>query len=293
MGHVSLSARSIAVLWLLGRHTATAALGPWSGYLKGARVPVLVNYMTEATRGQIPRDPYRMPFCQPEGGPSVVKSSSKQRGPHLQSSPYQVNMVTDVSCQKVCHVTLDRLSASKLQSHIKYKYHRNWVVGNHHAEPFPIGYLSTENGQVTYYLYNHVNIHVTYHQTSDKTYRVVDLAVEPLSVHHRFQQEDYQWIDNSTDGLIKPLRTCSATKHLTKSDIAQNQTVQEGESVIYTYDVIWHESPILPFHDPHSMPVVVALVLAMLVILVCRRMLRTHIQLLCGPSHWRSYCCYQ
>jgi len=151
---------------------------------------------------------------------------------------------------------LSKLQASKLKLHIKYGYHNNWIIDNlpsaaiglgqkgeqrkRYAGGFPIGFTATDNGLP--YIYNHVNINIDYHPY-ELGYRVVGFAVEPLSVAHRFQG-GYKWVENSAEGMAKPLETCSTTSHLSRDDIALSQLVKEEENIIFTYDVIWHESPI-------------------------------------------------
>jgi transmembrane 9 superfamily protein 2/4 len=149
---------------------------------------------------------------------------------------------------------LSKLQASKLKLHVKYGYHNNWIIDNlpsaaiglgqkgeprkRYAGGFPIGFIATDNGLP--YVYNHVNINIEYHPY-EMGYRVVGFAVEPLSVAHKFQG-NYAWLNNASKGLAKPLHTCSTTQHLVRDDISLSQLVEEGEAVIYTYDVIWHET---------------------------------------------------
>ena len=69
---------------------------------RGAEVPLKVNALT-STKTQIPRDYYRLPFCRPEGGPKMASENLGEflTGNKIQSSPYVINMLTDVFCQKV------------------------------------------------------------------------------------------------------------------------------------------------------------------------------------------------
>jgi transmembrane 9 superfamily member 2/4 len=159
-------------------------------------------------------------------------------------------------CQKLCQKTLDRTDAAKLRLHIKYGYHNNWIIDNlpsaaigmskdgeekkRYAGGFPIGFMHPDEDMP--YVYNHVNIHIQYHNVSDGN-RVVGFAVEPLSVKHHFQG-NYVWDGSSLEGFSHPLETCPNAKQLTREDISSPQIVKQGEVIIYTYDVMWERSDI-------------------------------------------------
>jgi len=94
------------------------------------------------------------------------------------------------------------------------------------------------------YIYNHVHIHIDYHQNAGEDgYRVVGFAVEPLSVKHRFAN-DWKWDGEDADGFKKPLNTCKPQEHLSRADITEAQLVQVGETILYTYDVTFQESDV-------------------------------------------------
>ena len=99
------AAFSFVAALLLGSRAATAFYLPGvhpETFDKGAEVPLKVNALT-STKTQIPRDYYRLPFCQPEGGATMASENLGEflTGNKIQSSPYQLNMLTDVHCQKV------------------------------------------------------------------------------------------------------------------------------------------------------------------------------------------------
>lgn len=90
---------------LLLSHAATAFYLPGvhpETFERGAEVPLKVNALT-STKTQIPRDYYRLPFCQPDGGPNMASENLGEflTGNKIQSSPYTINMLNDVYCQKV------------------------------------------------------------------------------------------------------------------------------------------------------------------------------------------------
>ena len=226
-------------------------------FTPGQEVPLKVNTLT-STKTQIPRDYYRLPFCQPEGGPVAASENLGEflTGNRIQSSPYAIHMLTEMHCQRLCQVTLSKIQTAKLLLHIKYGYHNNWIIDNlpsaavgvdvqgkmrkRYAGGFPIGFMSSDTNKP--YVYNHVNIEIDYHPYEDG-YRVVGFAVEPLSVAHEFQG-GYQWDGMSSEGMTKPLATCSATEHLQRTDIQNSQIVARGEKILYTYDVTWVPSEV-------------------------------------------------
>jgi transmembrane 9 superfamily protein 2/4 len=225
-------------------------------FQEGEDVPLKVNALT-STHTQIPRDYYRLPFCQPEGGPSMASENLGEflTGNKIQNSPYELKMLKEVFCQKLCQVTMQKVEAAKMRLHIKYDYHNNWIIDNlpsaaigmgktgeekkRYAGGFPIGFMGPDNGLP--YIYNHVNIHVQYHTVADEGNRVVGFAVEPLSIKHEFEGK-YEWDGVSKDGLKKKLTTCPNKKHLSRNDISNSQVVKPGESILFTYDVLWEES---------------------------------------------------
>merc|ERR1712226_1121988 len=93
-------------------------------FSQGEEVPLKVNALT-STRTQIPRDYYRLAFCEPDDGPKMASENLGEflTGNKIQSSPYVLNMLTETYCAKLCQVSLDKLQAAKLRLHIKYGYH--------------------------------------------------------------------------------------------------------------------------------------------------------------------------
>jgi len=247
-------------------------------------VTMKVNSMT-SVHTQVPKDYYRLPFCEPPDGPKMVSENLGEflAGNKIQSSPYVINMLHETFCQIVCQVQLDTLSSKNLKMHVKYGYHNNWIIDNlpsasvglsketgekqrHYAGGFPIGFIAPKPGAAPptekkgekftankqffetqdAFVYNHVNINIDYHPPypEDPGYRVVGFAVEPMSIKHHYLNE-YQWDGTSAEGFTRPLQTCPPTgRHMSRGDVHENQIINPGETVLYTYDVIWHESPI-------------------------------------------------
>lgn len=227
---------------------------------KGDEVELKVNAMT-SIHTQIPKNYYKLPFCAPSNGPEMASEKLGEflTGNKIQSSPYNINMLTHVACSILCQKKLDKVDAEKLRLHIKYGYHNNWIIDNlpsaavglnantgekqlHYAGGFPIGFMSSSHEP---YIFNHVNIILSYHQKDPEVekYRVVGFAVEPMSIAHEFQG-GYVWDGVSVEGLSKPLSTCTTSAHTDRSSITKHQAVNNGATILYTYDVIWQESDV-------------------------------------------------
>ena len=278
----------------------------------GEAIDLKVNAMT-SIHTQIPKDYYRLPFCQPTGGPKMASENLGEflTGNKIQSSPYNINMMQDSYCEKLCQVKLSTEDASRLRLHIKYGYHNNWIIDNlpsaaimrarngeellRYAGGFPIGFLDANDRKP--YINNHVNIHVDYHQYDPAvdTYRVVGFSVEPLSIKHQFQG-GYEWNGSDKEGWTKKLETCPGDQqHTDRTMIRQSQNIVPKENILFTYDVIWKESDVawtsrwdIYLNEDHLVPakvhwysitnsILVVLFLSLLVISMLVRNLRRDI----------------
>ena len=232
-------------------------------FQKGDEVPMKVNALT-SIHTQIPKPYYRLPFCQPSDGPEMASENLGEflTGNKIQTSPYSINMLEDMFCNKLCQVTLDAKETQLLKKHIYYGYHNNWIVDNlpsasigstengqrqkHYAGGFPIGFIDKNSGKNSdMYIFNHVNIILDFHEPEGITgeYRVVGFSVEPLSIRHSFLG-GYEWDGVSSDGFSKSLQTCTIGQHMTKASVQKNQIVNEDEKILFTYDVIWRQSDV-------------------------------------------------
>eukprot|EP00980_Cylindrotheca_fusiformis_P025571 scaffold14098_cov66-Cylindrotheca_fusiformis.AAC.2 len=233
----------------------------------GDTIPLNINSLTSYHRF-IPVDYYKLPLCRPsseeenEGGPQMISQNLGQTllGNKIQSSDYVLKMRKDTFCQVLCQVTLTEEAESLLASLIQNGgYRHNWIVDNlpsafsfrlsheelqtRYSGGFPFGFINTANSKP--FIYNHVNIHIRYHKPDPMTdlYRVVHFAVEPLSIKHQFQ-DGYQWDGVDPEGFEMPLSSCSKTEQTQRSIITSIQPVEEGETIIFTYDVIWSETDV-------------------------------------------------
>ena len=124
-----------AVLLLLASPVTTSAfympgVKPLT-FQEGDEVPLKVNAMS-SIHTQLPKDYYRLPFCQPEGGPKMASENLGEflTGNKIQSSPYALNMRVDAYCKILCQKTLGKEDSRRLRMHIRYAYHNNWIIDN-------------------------------------------------------------------------------------------------------------------------------------------------------------------
>jgi transmembrane 9 superfamily protein 2/4 len=165
-------------------------------------------------------------------------------------------MLKDMYCEK-CQIKLDKAEAANLRWHIKFGYRNNWIIDNlpsaslmtiwsgekrrRYSGGFPIGFMDPEKKQP--YLYNHVNIYIDYYALGDDGYRVIGFAVEPLSVHHKFEG-DYDWDGESVEGMNKTLNTCPSIGLLRSNSIREFQVVKAGQKILFTYGVTFIPSEV-------------------------------------------------
>lgn len=226
-------------------------------FARDEAVDLKVNALT-STHTQVPRDYYRLPFCQPADGPEMVSENLGEflTGNKIQSSPYEINMLQESYCKKLCMISPTKLEAAKLRLHIRHKYHHNWIIDNmpsaaigvgkdgkdkkRYSGGFPIGFTAPDTNLP--YIYNHANIFLQYHPT-EEGYRVVGFAVEPLSIEHKFKG-GYSWNGKDDKYFEKELDTCTPNQHMTRANIPKAQIVRPGTDILFTYDVHWEESDV-------------------------------------------------
>jgi transmembrane 9 superfamily protein 2/4 len=233
-----------------------------------------------STKTLMPVDYYRLPFCQPPGGPKHDSENLGEflAGDRIESSPYRLFMKKDMYCEQVCSSNLGRseqrgVSPNKVVKAIRRGYHNNWIVDNLPAaskvedaenmstrywQGFPIGFVADDTKKA--YINNHVNIEIMYHpvETGDG-YRVVRFTVEPFSIKHDFEplpsakEETEDDFDDESfvpkvATIKNPIPSCdpaNTAKDHTSYDMVNDydHSYQEASGkVLFTYDVIWIEN---------------------------------------------------
>jgi transmembrane 9 superfamily member 2/4 len=232
-----------------------------------------------STKTLIPIDYYRLPFCQPLGGPKRDNENLGEflAGDRIESSPYLLRMKKDMYCEHLCTAMLgpaDQIGVTpnRMVRAIRKGYHNNWIVDNLPAASkvedeklvttrywhgFPVGFINDMKA----YIHNHVNIEIMFHKNDmepDK-YRVVRFTVEPFSIHHEtivipeVAPDNVEFYLPRYHNIKNPIASCdpniAKTLHTNYNMVTDaSQTAQEASGeVLFTYDVIWKENATLPW----------------------------------------------
>ena len=257
-------------------------------YSEGDPVALKVNKLT-STRELYSQEYYRLPFCQPDEGPTadLERLGNFLAQDRIESSPYRIHMKKDMYCEQLCvsnlgrpeNITLEQQRTqlpNKVVRAIRGKYHHNWILDGLTAASkiedqyaittrywggFPVGFLAKDSGKA--YIHNHVNIEIMYHQDKaqpDK-YQVVRFTVEPFSILHEFYEisDDDKYKIRDKAFIRNPIASCagkSASQLLHTSydmitDTGRQSQPASGKA-LFTYDVIWIESSAISWTDRWS-----------------------------------------
>ncbi|XP_046828741.1 transmembrane 9 superfamily member 2 isoform X1 [Vespa crabro] len=213
----------------------------------------------------IPYEYDRFDFCTAEKEESPVENLGQVVfGERIRPSPYKLKFLESVNCQKACKKVYkggDEASEKKLQflkKGIALNYQHHWIIDNmpvtwcyqiqdekqYCSTGFPMGCFTKEarsqqdacsiNGPYhnpkTYYLFNHVDLNITYHSgvkeewgTSFKANggRIISVKVIPRSIKH--------------DNVL----TCTGKKamELPYGDLPPDRTLE----ITYTYSVTFSQ----------------------------------------------------
>ena len=191
-------------------------------------------------------------------------------GDRIESSPYVLNMKTEMYCEQLCIANVGRgeqkgVSPNKVVRAIRKNYHNNWIVDNLSAaskveddatittrywQGFPVGYIDETDKKA--YIHNHVNIEIMYHpvETEKDKYRIVRFTVEPFSIKHEHEPTgDDDKVESTTVAkFINPIASCDP-KRKSKVHTDYNMVTADGREpqlasgkVLFTYDVTWVEN---------------------------------------------------
>ncbi|KAJ3065535.1 hypothetical protein HDU98_011115 [Podochytrium sp. JEL0797] len=174
---------------------------PPQDYEEGDPVQLTVNALTSMdSKSLLPYDYYydKFHFCKPEHLEVERESlGSVLFGDRLYNSPFQLKMLQNTECVKLCtnHIPAD--DAQFINLKIKEDYSMTWYVDNlpaaqvlpdddgneYYKIGFDLGALMGESEATEVpYFYNHYDITVEYHSQDDKKFRVVGVIVTPRSV---------------------------------------------------------------------------------------------------------------
>ncbi|TYJ56798.1 hypothetical protein B9479_002408 [Cryptococcus floricola] len=214
-------------------------------YQYGDNIDVFVNTLTpmlnSKLRSLISHDYYddRFHFCQPEGGPQKQPESlgSILFGDRILTSPYQINMLENSTCQKLCQSSVPKDDAKFINDRIKEDYGLNFLIDGLpssemkrdsktgeiflDAQGFNLGDDETDPTHPA--LNNHYDIYIQYHARDEHHFRVVGVLVYPRSVN------------SLVAGSSQPDCFNNAQYHLNE---------ETGNEFFYTYSVSFLESDI-------------------------------------------------
>lgn len=174
-------------------------------YKPGEKIDVFVNTLTpmlnSKLRSLISHDYYdpRFHFCEPEGGPVKQPESlgSILFGDRILSSPYELAMMSNSTCNTLCRSTVPKEDAVFINDRIREDYGLNLIVDGLpssemrkdsktgetflDAQGFNLGDDETDPERPA--LNNHYDIYVQYHARDAGHFRVVGVMVYPRSVN--------------------------------------------------------------------------------------------------------------
>ncbi|OXC67701.1 hypothetical protein AYX13_03787 [Cryptococcus neoformans] len=198
----------IALVTLLSLSSTAAFYLPGSAprdYLEGEKIDVFVNTLTPMLNSKlkslISYDYYdsRFHFCSPEGGAERQPESlgSILFGDRILSSPYEIRMLENSTCQKLCQASVPKDDAAFINQRIKEDYGLNLLIDGLpssemrrdsktgetflDAQGFSLGNHELNPGRPS--LNNHYDIYIQYHMRDENHFRVVGVLVYPSTVN--------------------------------------------------------------------------------------------------------------
>lgn len=199
---------------------------------------------------------YDLPYCRPA---EIINSAENLgevlRGDRIENSPYTFQMRESKACNVVCKKRLNANEAKQIKEKIDDEYRVNMILDNLpvavkkermgdvnsnfaiYERGFPVGHKIKVNEEYKYFIYNHLAFEVLYHSDSDSaTSRIVGFNVSPYSAKHEYEKP---WEDS------KPLlTTCNPHTKVYVTGSMTPQEVEEGQEIIFTYDVEFQTSKI-------------------------------------------------
>lgn len=173
----------------------------------------------------IPYEYNHFDFCLPEDDSKSPVENLGQVvfGERIRPSPYKISFMKNITCSVVCKRpysganSKDNLLLSTLRKGISLNYQHHWIVDNmpvtscyetddnrqYCTTGFQMGCyvrngrqtcLRPTNGQNAYYIYNHVDLKVTYHSGAKEDWgsqfrenggRIISVKVVPRSIDHK------------------------------------------------------------------------------------------------------------
>jgi transmembrane 9 superfamily protein 2/4 len=141
-----------------------------------------------------------LPYCKPEKIQKKVENLGELlAGDDIENSPYEIKMLVNETCKKVCTEPMDQKKKEKFRRAIDDNYMVNWIIdnlpgstrylgkGNSASDGqamilpgFPVGTI--QDGK--YFVHNHVTLRLAYHLNPElyDGFRFVGFEIEPYSI---------------------------------------------------------------------------------------------------------------
>lgn len=184
-----------------------------TNYKENDKIDLLVNHITPSFRKEdsdsktylYSYDYYfpRFHFCKPENGPEKQSESlgSIIFGDRIFNSPFEINMLKNSTCNKLCTTSYAKSDAIFVNRNIRAGFKHNWLIDglpvardildtktktNFYTSGFSLGYVDGDNIP---HLYNHFEILIEYHKKSNNQYRIVGITMNPKSYAYENTEE--------------------------------------------------------------------------------------------------------
>ncbi|MFH4974085.1 hypothetical protein AB6A40_000794 [Gnathostoma spinigerum] len=202
-----------------------------------------------STSGVVPYEYYSLPFCRPSGELHYKSENLGEvmRGDRIVNTPYEVFMKEDTQCQVQCTdggkpKKLSAKESTELTKRILEDYHVHLLIDN---LPVVTRFTLPQSGEVVlergyrlgweekghFYVNNHLDITLKYHEHSPGLYRVVGFEVQPHSI--------------SSDRITLGKDSECSIKVMDHDDPSGHKEILPSENEVYwTYSVQWEKSDI-------------------------------------------------
>lgn len=213
-------------------------------YIEGQEVPIYVD-LVDSRKTQLPIEYHRLPVCKPAKKLERKDRKRKNLGEKLmghnvqQLSPYELKIMEDKSCEKLCTLHLKEKDVRKMKKLIKRQYAVNlsldglpvymYDMNQNAFRGAPLGskLVNEATDHMEFYLHNHFRFTILYNsgEGPEGTKRIVGFRVKPVSIIHNDKSCGSEKVVNMKDTLLK-------------LDIPKGADQLE---VVYSYEVDWEE----------------------------------------------------
>lgn len=195
-----------------------------------------------STKTVVPYEYYTLPFCKPSGDIHYNSENLGEvmRGDRIVNTPYQVAMRKNVSCSTTCETKAKQLTEVEsdiLIRRIKEDYHVHLLVDNLPCvtryeiretgeELHEHGYRLGWEEQGHYFVNNHLDILLKYHQPAANIFRVVGFEVSPRSISRKHY-------------TFPGAQDCTINKNVEQQEVTKGMN-----EIVWSYSVRWESSDI-------------------------------------------------